>query len=508
MFGVRRARADIDRHGNIYYPYVRRPFDDHLDDALDRRVHGSDRQMLLIVGEAMNGKSRASANALRKHPSLSTLPLLVPHSSANLRDVVELAPPAGAVLWLDDLNIHPDGFDAGALRDWQTRPGLVVIATLRSDLEREFREPHLRPAWDAIKDAALIERLDMPTEWSEQEQQALSEAEPIIQSKVGGYLSARSSVPPMSYANTSRQRIRSRRQSYSPSETGHALGLLMGYQKSSPNSCGRPTFQGRTQPFSRIATSTNVTTSISKPFNGHGSRFRAPARCFSPASLTACTSTTISSLIHLPTYQPPRTRFGRLLFHHAISDQYAKELPFIGLRAAEAGETEIARAAYQVSIERNDPWSAIGKLGLGSLLQKEGDTFGALTLTGPLIGSFFKDMAPSLLQVGLLMAGQGKLDSAKHFLQIVSYSGHPDQAPRAALALGQLLVQQGDIDGARAAYQIAIDSGHEDHAPLAALALGLLLAEQGDIDEATELPCRWQLRRVTPSMPRRPRRPR
>ena len=136
--------------------------------------------MLLIVGEAMNGKSRASANALRKHPSLSTLPLLVPHSSANLRDVVELAPPAGAVLWLDDLNIHPDGFDEGALRDWQTRPGLVVIATLRSDLEREFREPHLRPAWDAIKDAALIERLDMPTEWSEQEQQALS-GEPYVE---------------------------------------------------------------------------------------------------------------------------------------------------------------------------------------------------------------------------------------------------------------------------------------------------------------------------------------
>jgi TolA-binding protein len=59
-----------------------------------------------------------------------------------------------------------------------------------------------------------------------------------------------------------------------------------------------------------------------------------------------------------------------------------------------------------------------------------------------------------------MMKEEGKVSEAKAAFQVAIDSGHPDQAPRAAVSLGQLLEKQGDTAGAKAAYQIAIDSRH------------------------------------------------
>jgi tetratricopeptide (TPR) repeat protein len=484
-FGVRRARADVDLHGNSYYPYVRRPFDDQLDGALDRRVQDTDRRMLLLVGDAMSGKSRVGANALRAHSTLSTRPLLVPHPGANLHEVVELVSPTGAVLWLDDLNTYLTGLDGGVLRDWQTRPGLVVVATLRSDLEREFLKPELRPAWVAIDDSTLVERLNVPEEWSEQEQQALSEAEPIIRSKVAAGLSL---GEVLGAADVLRDHLRTA----DPFRSAVVFAVIdwarIGFTDGIPESLAEDlwpeylsrknaTVFGNREVDERHDDYQKVVRWARQPIPGTGTMLltRRNDRLHVDDYLVA----------HRPPELPatPHAVWEAAL-HHAMADQYVMKLPFVGMRAADAGETEIARIAYQTSIERKDQLAPIAKVGLGGLLMKEGDTKSASALTMPLLGFAFKDMAPSLAQLGLAMIQQGDLERAQTFLRPAAYSRHPEHAPQAALFLGMVLAKEGDLDGARTAYQVAIDSGHAEHAPLAAVILGELLAKEGDLDGA------------------------
>jgi hypothetical protein len=76
VFGVRTARTDIDTHGDPYFPYADRDLDSAITWALDRRVSRDETRVLLLVGEAMTGKSRTGAHALQAHPFISGWPLL------------------------------------------------------------------------------------------------------------------------------------------------------------------------------------------------------------------------------------------------------------------------------------------------------------------------------------------------------------------------------------------------------------------------------------------------
>jgi predicted negative regulator of RcsB-dependent stress response len=71
----------------------------------------------------------------------------------------------------------------------------------------------------------------------------------------------------------------------------------------------------------------------------------------------------------------------------------------------------------------------------------------------------------------VLLQEQGDVTGAQVAYRQAIDSGHPDQAPRAAINLGNLLAEQGDVAGARAAFQQAIDSGHSDQASAALRAL-------------------------------------
>ncbi|HEY0409249.1 MAG TPA: tetratricopeptide repeat protein, partial [Candidatus Dormibacteraeota bacterium] len=54
----------------------------------------------------------------------------------------------------------------------------------------------------------------------------------------------------------------------------------------------------------------------------------------------------------------------------------------------------------------------------------------------------------------------------------------------AARSLGDLLLRHDDVQGACAAFQQAIASGHPNQAPRAAVNLGITLAKQRDVEGA------------------------
>jgi hypothetical protein len=187
LFGARKSRADIDTQGNMYYPYKHRELDDHLAEALRRRADGMDSRVLLLVGSAMSGKSRAGSHALLAQTDLLNHPLLFPRVGIEVGVAAALAPASGAVLWLDDINNF--SLDHETLHSLQSRPKLIVIGTLRSDVLRIYRDsPQLRPIWDAITDNSLVERFNFPDEWTKKEQRVLRDAEPHIRAKVAAGL--------------------------------------------------------------------------------------------------------------------------------------------------------------------------------------------------------------------------------------------------------------------------------------------------------------------------------
>ena len=181
--GTRRSRRDIDTRGNPYYPYIARDIDDELRAALDRRVAGGERRALVLVGEAMAGKTRTLAAALHAHDPLGDWPLLRPHQSAPLRRVVG-GGRSRAVIWLDDVTGYTNGLDE-ALRALLATPDRVLLATLRTDELRLLQErPEMRSTWDVLTDDTVVEQLTLPSEWSEHEQAALADRELVIREAV------------------------------------------------------------------------------------------------------------------------------------------------------------------------------------------------------------------------------------------------------------------------------------------------------------------------------------
>ena len=131
LLGVRFSRTDIDTRDNPFYPYLPREVDRELDAALDARAAGSDRRLLLVVGNAMDGKSRSLAEAVHRHPRLRNWLLLRPAVNAALDEVVELMPASEVLVWLDDLDRYLPLISVDQLRRLLSRPGLAVLATIR-----------------------------------------------------------------------------------------------------------------------------------------------------------------------------------------------------------------------------------------------------------------------------------------------------------------------------------------------------------------------------------------
>ena len=520
VFGARKARTDIDTHGNPYYPYVARRLDRDLAVALDCRASGADPRVLLLVGEAMTGKSRTGAHALQAHPLLSGLPLLIPQQGADLREVVELAPAGGAVLWLDDLNTFAAGLSPGAVRYWQSRSGLVVIATLRTDLLADLAgNPDLRPAWSLIEDDSLVEQFALPAEWSADDQQALAGADDMVRGKVAEGI-------PLGEVLAAAEELRYRLAVADPfqkalactvidwSRTGltarlaEALAeeLWTAYLPRKHMAVFQNQARGRRhEEFLRAA----EWACAAIPGTAAMLVTRTDDGLRAEDYLVAQRALAREAIVH-PVWEAALARaeaaeapavIAGLAYNAAISDVFdiartaweplasgqTDQAPMasknLALVLKLTGDLDGARAAYQRAIDSRDPEATPAALhGLGVLLEEQGDVAGAKAAYQRAIDSGHPDRAPmAAVNLGLLLAGQGEVAGAKAAYQQAIDSGHPDQAPAAAVNLGVLLAEQGDVAGAKAAYQQAIDSGHPDQAPKAAVNLGLLLAGQGDV---------------------------
>ncbi len=519
-FGTRKARTDIDVHGNPYYPYAARRLDHDLALALDRRASGADTRILLLLGEAMTGKSRTGAHALQAHPVLSGLPLLIPQQGADLREVVELAPAGGAVLWLDDLNTFAVGLSSGAVRYWQSRPGLVVVATLRTDLLAGLQaNPDLRSAWSLIEDDSLVEQFPLAAEWSVADQQALEGTDDMIRSKVaegiplGEVLAAAEELRyRLEVADAFQKALACTVIDWSRTGLTWRLGETLAeelwtaylprkHMAALQNQARSKRHEDFLRAVDWACTAIPGTATMLVTRNDDGLRAE---------DYLAAHRTLAQEAIAHPVWEAALTQaqaddapevIAALGYNAAISDVFdiartaweplasgqTDQAPMaafnLGYLLEGQGDVAGARAAYQQAIDSSHPeFAPMATVNLGNLLAGQGDVAGARAAYQQAIDSSHPASAPmGVFALGLLLAGQGDVAGARAAYQQAIDSGHPEFAPEAAVNLGNLLAGQGDVAGARTAYQQAIDSSHHDQAPKAAFNLGYLLAGQGDV---------------------------
>jgi Trypsin-like peptidase domain len=129
--GVRPSRADIDTGGDPFYRYIARDVDSELDAALDKRAAAEDLRMLVVAGDAMAGKSRSLAEAVRRHPDLRTWPLIRPPTEAPLEHAIDLTGRTKVLVWLDDLERYLPAIRPEQLQSLLANREIAVLATIR-----------------------------------------------------------------------------------------------------------------------------------------------------------------------------------------------------------------------------------------------------------------------------------------------------------------------------------------------------------------------------------------
>jgi tetratricopeptide (TPR) repeat protein len=476
VFGVRKARTDIDTQGDPYFPYADRDLDPAITLALDRRVSQDETRPLLLVGEAMTGKSRTGSHALHAHPVLSGWPLLVPQHTADLKEVVKLARETGAVLWLDDLNTYAAGLSPGVVRYWQGRPGLVVVATLRTDVLRILQaNPDLRPAWSVVEDQSLVEQFKLPAEWSPTEQQGLTGTDPSVRHKVAEGI-------PLGEVLGAAEELRDRLAVADPFEQAVAFGVIdwarMGLTDGIAESRLEQLWTDYLPP--RQATVLRSRSS--------GKRHRAfidavdwacePIEGTASVILTRRGDGPLSAEDYLIAQRHttqgviPHSAWQEALKTAEAADGH-EVISTVGYNASVAGVYDIARAAWEPRANGDTEDAPMASSNLGVLLGLMGDADGAREAYQRAIES--NDEAIRVVasfNLGGLLDEQGDVAGAGAAYQAAIDSGHPEWAPKAAFNLGVLLAGQGDAAGAGAAYQVAIDSGHAEWAPRAHLLYG------------------------------------
>jgi TolA-binding protein len=486
-FGARKARTDIDTHGNPYYPYVGRHLDSDLATALDRRASGTETRVLLLVGEAMTGKSRTGAHALQVHPALSARPLLVPQQGADLRDVIDLAPAGGAVLWLDDLQTFAAGLSQGAVRYWQSRPDIVAVATLRSDLLSSLQgDPSLRPAWTLIDDEDLVEQFPLPTEWSAQDQEELAGAEDAVRGKVADGI-------PLGEVLAAAQELRDRLEVAEPFQRALAFtvidwartGLTLRLPETEAEELWVTYLSHRD-----TAVLKNQTRS-----KRHDHFLDAVDWACAPIPGTAAmlVARNDDGLLAEDYLVAQRTAAQQAIAHpiwqaalrQAQAADVSATIFTLGFNAANAEVLDIAREAWEPLAVGETEEAPMAARNLGVILKRIGDLDGARAAFQRASESDNPQAkAGASISLAILLEEQGDLAGARAAYQKAIDSDHPQYSPQAAFGLGRLQERQEDVAGARAAYQKAIDSDHPEYAPAAAIRLGDLLSKHEDVEGA------------------------
>jgi len=544
--GARRARTDVELHGDPYYPYVVREIDEVLRGILTSRLEGRDCRMLVVDGSAMSGKSRSLIQAIQTHATASGLPLLVPSADTELEAIIPLVPSGGAVLWLGDVDLHVGQLDRAAALPGAA-PGLLVVGTVRTDVLSTLQEDtRLRSAWDVLNDDKRVERVTLPSEWSEEEQRGLSESESLLSGRVregtplGEVLGAAHELRARLAAGSPKQQavvyaaVDWRRTGMTTPLPPTMLGALWrAYlpKRLSANLASQQPADQDQQLEDSLAWARRRLPGLEFGLvellqsglvvddflvaSREAARPLVPTPVWESAFEVASTSAGSAQMLALAetAYWSDALDFaergwrnilqtdrnGPPAAQHEADPRSQVAAPFggqvdvaavaalnLGLLLARQGDVAGARAADQRAIDsRNADVAPKAAFNLGLLLEQQGDLAGAQAAWQQAIDSRHPSAAPpAAFRLALLLEELRDLDGASAAYRQATDSDHPEAAPAAAVRLGALLENQGDLEGARAAYQRAIDSGHHTHAPQAAVNLGGLLEGQGQVASA------------------------
>ena len=515
-------------------PYARREADEPLDHALEQR------RFVLVVGSSKAGKSRSAIEAVRRRFPAS--PLVVPGDGAEaLAALVGDAPVAGPgppVLWLDDLDRYLEdasGFDRELLRRLRRQDGqMVIVATIDQARRDHLRGTKGEIGWVARRILEHATEIQLPARPSAEERAEAMRLYPEVDLD-RGIGEALAAAPALEWryrlgrvvAPVGRAMVQAavdwRRAGMTrpiaewelrwlcrryleathgdPPAGGHsyAKGLAWACQPVAPG-IGLLQRAGRRWPRRFIASDHLV--ALADQQAGDLEREVAAAAW----DLAVATATPEDAMrVGFSASTRGNHEVAAAAWARAIASGHPEAAPSaavnLGALRRRLGDVDGAVAAFeQASMSQHPhaaPWASVS---LGLLRKHLGDAEGAASAFEQAGASGHPDAAPlASLNLRLLRNhrgnGQGTLGGAQEVVRLVAggdiagarracelviASGHPDEAPRAAVDLGALLAMQGDIDGARVAFEFAADSGHPDHAPWAVIGMGVLLTRLGD----------------------------
>jgi non-ribosomal peptide synthetase-like protein len=520
-------------------PYVRREVDDLLDQALQQR------RFALVVGPSKAGKSRSAIEAARRR--LPAAPLVVPGDGVTaLAELVGDAPagadPGPRVLWLDNLDRYladASGFDLELLR-WLGRPygRTVIVATIdqgrwddlcatrgeigwvvRRILERAT-EVRLAPRLSAAERAEaerLYPEIDLDRGIGEPLAAAPALAwryrlgrvvAPVGRAMVQAAVDWRRAGMTRPLAERELRQLGRRylevmQVDPPPGRRGYAEGLAWACQPVASEIALLRRVGGRR---SDMFVASDHIVALADQQAGDPEREVAAAAW----DLAVAAATPEEAVrVGFSAYVRGNHEAAAAAWSRAGASGHAEAAPLaalnLGVLRKRQGDTDGAVAALeQASASRHPhaaPWASVS---LGMLRKHLGDAEGAAAAFEHAAASGHPDAAPlASLNLRLLhnrtgrgagapgdaadvvrLVAQGDVAAARRACEQVMASGHPDEAPRAAVDLGALLAMQGEIDGARVAFEYAADSHHPDHAPWAVIGIGVLLTRLGDPDYA------------------------
>jgi tetratricopeptide (TPR) repeat protein len=471
------AKAGADLGARVHravleLPYIHRDAEDQV------RAYLTAGRPVLIVGSSMVGKTRMAAILIQA--MFANRRVVIPNSrealaSLDSADVVI----HDSVIFLDDINrlIGPGGIADGAL-DRLIAALNIIIATIRAaEYDRFQPTDKLRPPeWDVL---SVFERVFISRELSDAELQRLAEAvaDPGVRARV-------QRVGVGEYAGAAEYIAEALRLGPSVSPAGFALVLgaadwrRAGMRAPIPAAVLPDLAAPHLQAHQRADLSTGELYQAALAWATRD--INPTVALLQQAEPDMFTVYDFALDLLSKQARPIPDATWPILIQHATP----ADLTAIGYSAKVTfGQSEIAREAWSRAADSEDPDAAPeGAIGLGDLLEGQGDVRGAKAAYQRAINSGHAKTAPvAAVRLGDLLGEQGDVRGAKAAYQRAINSGHPGMAAAAAIGLGDLLRERGDVAGAKAAYQRAIDSGHADMAAAAAGRLGTLLYQQGDL---------------------------
>ena len=516
-------------------PYVRREVDELLDQALEQR------RFALVVGPSKAGKTRSAIEAARRR--LPAAPLVVPADGARALAELVGGAPAGAgpgprVLWLDDLDRYlgdASGFDRELLSRLRRQDGrTVIVATIDQTRRDDLRGTRGEIGWVARRILERATEIQLPARLSAAERAEAERLYPEIDVDrgIGEPLAA---APALAWryqlgqvvAPVGRAMVQAavdwRRAGMTRPLTERELRQLcrryLEAMRVDPPAGRRAYAEGLAWACQPVA----AEIALLRPADPRRSgmfvasehivaltdrRAGDPEREVAAAAwdLAVATATPEEAMrVGFSASTRGNHEVAAAAWSRASASGHAEAAPLaalnLGMLRKRLGDTDGAVAALERASTSGHPhaapWAGVG---LGMLRKHLGDAEGAAAALEQAAASGHPDAAPlASLNLRLLrnrlgngraaprgatevvrLVAQGDVAAARRACERVIASGHPDEAPRAAVELGALLAMQGDVDGARVAFEYAADSRHPDHAPWAVIGMGVLLTRLGD----------------------------